>query len=80
MAAVVEGGPPEDPAEDVDVLFVDLFGGEDFVRVFGGVVAAQAQGAAGEAVEVFHAQHAVVFEGVHFAVDDVGAAAVYADE
>ena len=39
-------------------------------------MAAQAQSVAGDAVQVFDAEHAVVFEGVDLAVDDVGQAAV----
>ena len=73
---LVEGGPPEHPAQYPDVLRFDLFGAEDFVRVGGAVVAAQAQAVAGDSVEVFDAQHAVVFEGVDLAVDDLGEAAV----
>ncbi|MOA36433.1 hypothetical protein D3C78_1579560 [compost metagenome] len=43
------------------------------------VLAADPQAAAGQAVEVLHAQHAVVVEGVDLAVDDVGGATVDAD-
>lgn len=75
-AAVVEGGPPEHPADDLEVLFEALIEGQVFVGVFAGVVAAHAQAAAGAVVEVFDAQHVVVFDGVDFAVDDLGAAAV----
>lgn len=75
-AAFVEGGPPEHPAQDVDVLLEALVVGQEFVGVFVAVVAADAQAAAGSVVEVFDAQHAVVFEGVDLAVDDLRAAAV----
>ena len=64
----------------MDSLLIDLRGAKDFVRVFGAVVAAQAQGVAGHAVQVFDAQHAVVFDGVDFAVDHLGQAAVDADD
>ena len=60
----------------MDVLRVDLVCAEDFVGVGGAVVAAQAQSVAGDSVEVFDAEHAVVFEGVDLAVDDLGQAAV----
>lgn len=75
-AAVVEGGPPEDPAQDVYVLLEALIVSQEFVGMFVAVVAADAQAAAGAVVEVFDAQHAVVFEGVDFAVDDLRAATV----
>lgn len=75
-SAVVEGGPPEHPAHDLKVLFEALLVGEVFVGMFAGVVAAHAQAAAGAVVEVFDAQHAVVFDGVDFAVGDLAAAAV----
>ena len=75
-AAVVEGGPPEYPAHYLEVLLEAFVVGEVFVRVFAGVVAAHAQTAARAVVEVFDAQHAAVFDGVDFAVDDLGAAFV----
>ena len=75
-AAVVEGGPPEYPADDLEALLEAFLVVEVFVRVFAGVVAAHAQAAARAVVEVFDAQHAVVFDGVDFAVDDLGAASV----
>lgn len=74
--AVIQGGPPEHPADDLEVLFKALFVGEVFVRVFVGVVAAHAQAAAGAVVEVFDAEHAVVFDGVDFTVGDLAAASV----
>lgn len=43
-------------------------------------MAAQAQAAVGEAVEVAHAQDAAVFEGVDFAVDDLGQFAIDAED
>lgn len=54
-AAVVEGGPPEYPAQDVYVLLEALVVGQEFVGVFAVVVAAHAQAAAGAVVEVFDA-------------------------
>ena len=76
-ATTADGRPPEHPAEDADAG--GLFGGEVFVRVFVGVLAANAQAAARGAVEVFDAEHAVVVEGVNLAVFDVGGAAVDAE-
>ena len=61
-------------------LLFDLCGVEDFVRVFGAVVAAQAQAVAGHAVQVFDAQHAVVFDGVDLAVNHLGQTAVDGDD
>lgn len=66
----------EYPADDLEALFEALLMVEVFVRVFTGVVAAHAQAAARTVVEVFDAQHAVVFDGVDFTVDDLGAASV----
>ncbi|MNP62871.1 hypothetical protein D3C76_1582030 [compost metagenome] len=57
-------------------MYFNLFCAEDFVGIATAVVAAQTQGAAWEAVQVFDAQHAVMFQGVDLAVDDLGQAAV----
>lgn len=80
MATVIERRPPEDPPQNLNVLRLHLFGAEDLVRVLGAIVAAQAQTAARQAIQVFHPEHAVVFEGVHFPVDDLHAAAINADQ
>ena len=53
-----------------------MFGTEDFVRVFLAVVATQTQTVFGLAVDVFDAQHAVLFQGINFAVHDVSQAAI----
>ena len=56
------------------MLLFDLGRPEDFIRVFGTVVTAQAQSIAGHAVQVFDSQHAVVLDRVDFPVDDLGKA------
>ena len=43
----IERRPPEHPAQHPNALLLDLFGGEQFVGVFGAVVAAQSQPVAG---------------------------------
>ena len=43
----IERRPPEHPAQNPYALFLDLFGSEQFVGVFGTVVAAQSQAIAG---------------------------------
>lgn len=74
--SVVKRGPPENPAQNPYLLRLYFCGVESFVRVFPRVLAAQAQAVVGQAVDVFDAQHAVLFEGVDFTVDDLGQAAV----
>lgn len=61
-------------------MLFDLRGPEDFVRVFDPVVAAHANCVAGHSVQVFDPQHAVMFDRVDFAIDDVLEPAVYAQE
>ena len=79
-AAFVQGRPPEHPTQDPDVLRLKLFGAEDFVWVVGAVVAAQAHGAVGLAVQVANAQDAVAFDRVDFTVDDLCEAAVNGED
>ena len=76
---MVKCGPPEYPAQNPYLLCLHFSCVEKFVRVFQPVLAAQAQAVVGQAVDVSDAQHAVLFEGVDFTVDDLGQAAVDGD-
>lgn len=62
--------PPEHMAQQADLLFLHLLEAVVLVRVFIAIEAAQAN-TGGQAVDLLHAQLAVVVDGVEVAIDDV---------
>lgn len=68
--------PPEYPTDDLHRLGRALLGRVAFAWVAVGVLAVQIPGAAGALAELVNAQVALVQQGVGFAVDDAGHAAI----
>ncbi|MNG03355.1 hypothetical protein D3C84_864330 [compost metagenome] len=62
--------PPEDVAEDDNLLFLDLLEGVVLVRMFIAIEAAQAN-PRGQAIKLFNPQLAVVVDRIKVAIDDI---------
>src|SRR5476651_580982 len=62
--------PPENVAEDADLLILDVLEAVVLVRVFIAVEAAQANPRR-QTIELFHPQLAVVINGIQVAINDV---------